>query len=98
MLQNDPELFELSMSKKTQPLMDLVKKHCEENVKPIQAEYSALQNEKEDRWSWHPRQIELMEGAKEKAKELGLWNFFLPDTDGNIGDGLTNLDYTYVAT
>ena len=41
MLQNDPELFELSMSKKTQPLMDLVKKHCEENVKPIQAEYSA---------------------------------------------------------
>ena len=98
MLQTDPELFELSMSKKTQPLMDLVKKHCEENVKPIQAEYSALQNEKEDRWSWHPGQIELMEGAKEKAKELGLWNFFLPDPDGNIGDGLTNLDYTYVAT
>ena len=92
MLQNDPELFELSMSEKTQPLMDLVKKHCEENVKPIQQEYSALQNEKEDRWSWHPRQIELMEGAKETARELGLWNFFLPDPDGNIGDGLTNLD------
>ena len=36
MLQNDPELFELSMSEKTQPLMDLVKKHCEENIKPIQ--------------------------------------------------------------
>ena len=34
MLQNDPELFELSMSEKTQPLMDLVKKHCEENIKP----------------------------------------------------------------
>ena len=98
MLQNDPELFELSMSEKTQPLMDLVKKHCEENIKPIQQEYSALQNEKEDRWSWHPRQIELMEGAKEKARELGLWNFFLPDPDGNIGDGLTNLDYTYVAS
>ena len=45
MLQNDPELFELSMSEKTQPLMDLVKHHCEENIKPIQAEYSALQNE-----------------------------------------------------
>ena len=98
MIQNNPELFELSMSEKTQPLMDLVKHHCEENIKPIQAEYSALQKEKEDRWSWHPRQIELMEGAKEKARELGLWNFFLPDPDGNIGDGLTNLDYTYVAT
>ena len=89
MIQENPELFELSMSEKTQPLMDLVKHHCEENVKPIQAEYSALQKEKEDRWSWHPRQIELMEGAKEKARELGLWNFFLPDPDGNIGDGLT---------
>ena len=98
MLQNDPELFELSMSKKTQPLMVLVIMHCEENVKPIQAEYSALQNEKEDRWSWHPRQIELMEGAKEKAKELGLWNYLLPDPEGNIGDGLTNQEYTYVAT
>ena len=81
MIQNNPELFELSMSEKTQPLMDLVKHHCEENIKPIQAEYSALQNEKEDRWSWHPRQIELMEGAKDKARELGLWNFFLPDPD-----------------
>ena len=97
-MSTNPELFELSMSKKTQPLMDLVKKHCEENIKPIQQEYSALQNEKEDRWTWHPRQIELMEGAKDKARELGLWNFFLPDPDGNIGDGLTNLDYTYVAT
>ena len=48
MIQNNPELFELSMSEKTQPLMDLVKHHCEENIKPIQAEYSALQNEKED--------------------------------------------------
>ena len=41
MIQENPELFELSMSEKTQPLMDLVKHHCEENVKPIQAEYSA---------------------------------------------------------
>ena len=97
-MSTNPELFELSMSKKTQPLMDLVKKHCEENIKPIQQEYSALQNEKEDRWTWHPRQMELLEGAKDKARELGLWNFFLPDNDGNIGEGLTNLDYTYIAT
>ena len=48
MIQENPELFELSMSEKTQPLMDLVKHHCEENVKPIQAEYSALQKEKEE--------------------------------------------------
>mgnify|MGYP006222626675 FL=1 len=92
------ELFELSMSDKAIPLLELIKKHCEENVKPIQEEFFALQNGKEDRWTWDPRQLELLEGAKDKAKALGLWNFFLPDSEGIIGDGLTNLDYTYIAT
>jgi len=85
------------MSEEARPLMDLVKKHCEENVAPIQQEFYDLHNEKEDRWSWHPRQLELLAGAKDKARELGLWNFFLPDNDGNIGEGLTNLDYAYIA-
>ena len=97
-LNMNPQLFELSMSEGALPLMDLVKKHCEENVSPIQEEYYSLQHKKEDRWTWHPRQIELLEGAKEKARELGLWNFFLPDLDGKIGEGLTNLDYTYIAS
>ena len=92
------ELFELSMSDKAIPLLELIKKHCEENVKPIQEEFYALQNGKEDRWTWHPRQLELLEGAKDKAKALGLWNFFLPDSEGIIGDSLTNLDYTYIAS
>ena len=94
-LQN--ELFQLAMSEDSKSLMDLVKKHCEENVAPIQEEFYSYQKKKEDRWSWHPRQLELLEGAKDKARELGLWNFFLPDLDGNIGEGLTNLDYAYVA-
>ena len=80
-LNMNPQLFKLSMSEGALPLMDLVKKHCEENVSPIQEEYYSLQHKKEDRWTWHPRQIELLEGAKEKARELGLWNFFLPDFD-----------------
>ena len=91
------ELFQLAMSEEARPLMDLVKKHCEENIAPIQQEFYDLHNEKEDRWSWHPRQLELLEGAKDKARELGLWNFFLPDNDGNIGEALTNLDYAYIA-
>jgi len=48
-----------------------------------------------DRWSGHPRQLELLEGAKNKAKASGLWNFFLPDSE--MGEGLTNLDYAYIA-
>jgi acyl-CoA dehydrogenase len=75
--------------------MDAVKKHIADNVEPIQEEFSALEKEKEDRWSWHPKQLELLEGAKQKAKDSGLWNFFLPDTE--YGQGLNNLDYAYIA-
>ena len=92
----EADLFNLAMSEQAQPLMDAVKKHIADNVEPITEEFFALDKEKEDRWSWHPRQLELLEEAKNKAKESGLWNFFLPDSE--IGDGLTNLDYAYIAT
>ncbi len=91
----ESDLFELSMSDEAQPLMDAVKKHIAENVEPIIEEFAALHAEKEDRWSWHPRQLELLDAAKAKAKENGLWNFFLPDAE--TGEGLSNLDYAYIA-
>jgi acyl-CoA dehydrogenase len=89
------DLFNLAMSEEAQPLMDAVMKHIHENVEPITEEFFRLNDEKEDRWSWHPRQLELLDGAKAKAKASGLWNFFLPDSE--IGQGLTNLDYAYIA-
>ena len=95
MSQLDADLFELAMSEQSQPLMDAVKKHIAENVDPITEEFYALDAEKEDRWSWHPRQLELLDGAKQKAKDSGLWNFFLPDDE--TGQGLNNLDYAYIA-
>ena len=91
----EADLFNLAMSEEAQPLMDAVQKHIRANVEPIQEEFARLHAEKEDRWSWHPRQLELLDGAKEKAKAAGLWNFFLPDAE--TGDGLNNLDYAYIA-
>ena len=92
-IEND--LNNLVMAEEAQPLFDRVKKHIDENVEPIVEEFYALNVGKEDRWSWHPRQLELLEGAKQKAKESGLWNFFLPDAE--TGEGLKNLDYAYIA-
>jgi acyl-CoA dehydrogenase len=89
------ELLNLAMSPEAQPLLDAVKKHIAENVEPITEEFFALDKEKENRWSWHPRQLELLDGAKKKAKASGLWNFFLPDS--GTGEGLSNLDYAYIA-
>ena len=91
----NPDLFDLTMSEEAEPLLDAVKKHIQDNVVPIQEEFYALDKEKDDRWSWHPRQLELLDGAKAKAKESGLWNFFLPDAD--TGEGLSNLDYAFIA-
>ena len=95
MHEDHPELFNLSMSAEAQPLLDAVKKHIAENVDPISEEFHALQKDKDDPWTWHPRQTELLENAKQKAREAGLWNFFLSDAD--TGEGLSNLDYAYVA-
>jgi len=91
----DQELFNLAMSEEAQPLLYAVKKHVAENVEPIIDEFFELDIGKEDRWSWHPRQLELLDGAKAKAKESGLWNFFLPNAE--TGEGLSNLDYAYIA-
>ena len=90
-----PELFDLRMSAEAQPLIDAVKRHITENVEPISEEYFAQNDGKKERWSHTPRQLELLEGAKCKAREAGLWNFFLPDAES--GEGLKNLDYAYIA-
>ncbi len=89
------DLNNLAMSDQARPLLDRVTRHIDENVDPIVEEFHALNKGKQDRWSWHPRQLELLDGAKRKAKESGLWNFFLPDAE--TGEGLKNLDYAYIA-
>ena len=91
----EAELNNLAMSEAAQPLMDAVKKHIEENVEPITEEFHRLGEGRKERWSWGPGQLELLETAKNKAKASGLWNFFLPTSE--IGRGLTNLDYAYIA-
>ncbi|MGH6634533.1 MAG: acyl-CoA dehydrogenase family protein, partial [Sphingopyxis sp.] len=91
----EAELNDLRMSKEAQPLFDAVKRHIAENVDPISEEFFRLGEGRADRWSWAPGQLELLEGAKDKAKAAGLWNFFLPH--GDTGTPLSNLDYAYIA-
>ncbi|NOR30148.1 acyl-CoA dehydrogenase family protein [Sulfitobacter sp.] len=85
----------LEMSEKAKPLLAAVIKHIRENVDPITEEYFRLGEGRADRWSHAPGQLELLETAKKKARESGLWNFFLPNAE--TGEGLSNLDYAYIA-
>ncbi len=91
----DASEYDLSMSEEAAPLLDAVRKFIAEEVQPITERYFELGADREDRWSHAPGQLELLEGAKSKAKAQGLWNFFLPDAD--TGEGLKNLDYAYIA-
>ena len=87
--------LDLRMSDKVRPLYEAVKVFIRDEVDPITAEFYRLGEGRANRWSWAPGQLELLDGAKRKAKAQGLWNFFLPTSE--IGRGLTNLDYAYIA-
>jgi len=87
--------FDLRMSTKVAPLYEAVKAFIRDEVEPITEEFYRLGENRAERWSWAPGQLELLDGAKTKAKASGLWNFFLPNAD--TGEGLTNLDYAYIA-
>jgi acyl-CoA dehydrogenase len=90
------DLNNLAMAEEAVPLLEAVKKHIADNVEPITEEFYRLGEGRAERWSWAPGQLELLDTAKAKAKESGLWNFFLPDAD--TGEGLKNLDYAYIAS
>ncbi|OHB33578.1 MAG: acyl-CoA dehydrogenase, partial [Phenylobacterium sp. RIFCSPHIGHO2_01_FULL_70_10] len=89
------ELNDLRMSDKAIPLLNHVKRFIKEVVQPMSEEFHRLGEGKTDIWSYAPGQLEVLEAAKDKAKAEGLWNFFLPDA--HTGEGLSNLDYAYIA-
>ena len=94
-LNPEDELNDLRMSEKVRPLYDHVKQFIRDTVEPMSVEFYRHGEKKTDRWSFTPDQLEVLQKAKDKAKEVGLWNFFLPDAE--TGEGLKNLDYAYIA-
>ena len=64
------DLNDLRMSEEVRPLYLAVKKHIEDNVIPIQEEFYSIGATLADRWSYSERQMELLEGAKNKASDL----------------------------
>lgn len=75
-------------SPKVQELQANLTKFMEMYVYPNEQLYEEQLNSQETRWSDVPP---IMEQLKEKAKQEGLWNLFLPESD--VGAGLTNLEY-----
>lgn len=61
------------------------------NVYPNESAYYEYLDQGESRWVIPP----IMEELKQKARDAGLWNLFLPESE--YGAGLSNLEYAPIA-
>src|ERR1700759_5671322 len=86
---------DLRMSEAGIPLHKKVSEFIQTVVNPMSAEFERLGKGRPDIWQYAPGQLDVLEAAKDKAKAAGLWNFFLPNAE--TGEGLSNLDYAYIA-
>jgi acyl-CoA dehydrogenase len=92
---DDSDQFDLRMSAAARPVLDRVRLFIADEIMPIMAQYSELGRIRPSHWEFHPGQLDLLDGVKDKAKAVGLWNLFIPNSEA--GQGLTNVDYAYIA-
>ncbi|MBE1204047.1 acyl-CoA dehydrogenase family protein [Aminobacter carboxidus] len=77
--------MDFEYSDKTKSLLDRLNAFMDEHVYPNERRYH--EEVEADRWGHPP----VLEELKAKAKAVGLWNLFLPDS--SHGAGLTNTEY-----
>ena len=63
-MESTPEMFDLRMSEANHPLFDSVKQFMDEEILPLTPEYLRMGEQRQDRWGYHPRQLEILEGLK----------------------------------
>jgi acyl-CoA dehydrogenase len=85
----------LGMTERLKPLHEKVSRMVREEIIPLDEEFLAEVGKNGDRWSYSRRQTEILEGLKAKARERGLWNFWL--TGSERGYGLSTVEYAYLA-
>ena len=89
--------MDLGITDKVRPLIDKVRRMVEDEIAPLDAEFHAEvgKHPSGDRFRHTDRQLEILDGLKAKAKERGLWNFWL--TESERGYGLSTVEYAYLA-
>jgi acyl-CoA dehydrogenase len=87
-------MMDLGLSEELVEVREKIRIFVAEKVEPVELEYHE-EVSVGDRWSHTPRQDEIMESLKAEARRLGLWNFFLPESQG--GAGISNLQYAHLA-
>jgi len=87
-------MMNLGLSAEMEVVRQRIRYFVENDVAAVEQEFQA-EIAVGDRWSHTQRQLEILENLKSKARELKLWNFFLPCSQG--GAGISNLEYAHLA-
>ncbi len=83
--------MDFNHTQKVLDLMDRLNAFMDEHIYPNEEAYREHFKTTDNLWKSPP----LMDKLKEKAKNAGLWNLFLPESEH--GAGLTNLEYAPLA-
>lgn len=87
-------MMDLGLSEDLVEVREKIRAFVADLVDPVEQEYHD-QISVGNRWSHTPRQDAIMDGLKQSARDQGLWNFFLPESQG--GAGISNLQYAHLA-
>ena len=89
--------MDLGVTDKVKPLIDKVRQMVSDDIEPLDQEFheEVGKHPSGSRWQFTERQIEILTHLKSLAKERGLWNFWL--TDSEKGYGLSTVEYAYLA-
>ncbi|EAQ07173.1 acyl-CoA dehydrogenase family protein [Yoonia vestfoldensis] len=85
--------MDLGQTARLKPVLAAVKAMIADEIAPLDDEFLS-QVDIGDRWQFTPRQAEILEGLKAKARERGLWNFWDTFRDG---PSLNTVEYAYLA-
>jgi acyl-CoA dehydrogenase len=84
--------MDFAFDQRTQELRASLLSYMDEEVYPAEAVFARQLAELDDRWAWDS--VPVLAELRERARQRGLWNLFLP---GGRGAGLTNLQYAPLA-
>ena len=89
--------MDLGVSDRVRTLIEEVRTMVETEIAPLDGEFhdEVGKHPSGDRFQHTDRQLEILDILKSKAKERGLWNFWL--TESEKGHGLTTVEYAYLA-
>jgi len=85
--------MDLGQTERLKPVLAAVKTMITDEIIPLDDAFLG-EVAVGDRWAFTPRQTDILEGLKTKAKARGLWNFWDTFRDG---PQLNTVEYAYLA-